>query len=167
MNKRWLPLGLSIALVARQIVRLGLAYDALPARMATHFDLAGTPNGFQLKASFAWISVLLCVFMCALFALLPSIMARVPVRLFNMPNKDYWLAPERRADTLARMSALTDWLGFATVGLLVVLFELIIRCNLEHRSMGNEFWIPLLGYHLFMLVWIVSYMRALRLPDGA
>lgn len=167
MKRRALPLGLSLGFVLLLFVRLAHSLDALPERMATHFDLAGQANGFQERDGFVWTSALVSLSMLALFAALPLLLKLVPDRLINLPNKDYWLAPERRAETIARMTALSDWLGFATVALLVGVFELIIRANLTGRPLGGQLWILLVSYHLFMVFWLVVYLRSLRRPDGA
>jgi uncharacterized membrane protein len=167
MHRRALPLGLSLAFVLQLLLRLTRCFAALPPLMATHFDLGGKPNGFQERSAFVWTSVLVSVFMLALFAALPALLVHLPERFLNLPNKDYWLAPERRAQTFGRLSAHIDWLGCATMGLLAGVFELIIRANLTRSPLGYQLWILLPGYNLFMLFWLVSYLRALRRPDGA
>jgi hypothetical protein len=60
-----------------------------------------------------------------------------------------------------------DWLGTGTVGLLAGVFELIIRANLQRQPLGYQLWILLPGYHLFILFWLVSFLRAQERPDGA
>jgi uncharacterized membrane protein len=167
MHARKVPLGLSLFFVLALLLRLALCFDGLPALMATHFDLGGKPNGFQERSGFVWTSVLVSVFMLALFAALPALLVHIPDRFLNLPNKDYWLAPARRAETFGRLSAHIDWLGCATVGLLAGVFELIIRANLARSPLGYQLWILLPAYNLFMLFWVVSYLRALRRPDGA
>jgi uncharacterized membrane protein len=160
------PLAISLGFVCLQAARLAFSFERLPPRMATHFDRAGKPNGYQTRADFAWSSVLVSLALFALFAALPPLMARAPVRLISLPNKEYWLAPERRADTLVRLSVLLDWLGCATIALLVGLFELIVRANLARAPLGFQLWILLPTYHLFVLFWTVAYLRGLRRPDS-
>jgi hypothetical protein len=161
------PIVFSLGFIALQSIRLALSFDRLPPVMATHFDLAGKPNGFQGRAGFVWTSLLLSLLLFALFATLPAILPRVPDRFVNLPDKDYWLAPERRARTFQRLGAMSDWLGCATIGLLVGVFELVIRANLTQRPLGFQLWILLPSYHLFIVFWIVSHLRMWRRPDGA
>ncbi len=167
MRGRVTPLAISFGFVCLQVARLAFSFERLPPRMATHYNLAGEPDGYQTRAGFAWSSVLISLALFALFAAAPALMARVPDRLVNLPNKDYWLAPERRTQTLARLGALVDWLGCATIALLVGVFELIIRANLARTPLGSQLWILLPAYHLFILFWAVAYLRGLRRPDGA
>lgn len=167
MTRRMTPIVFSLGFIALLLIRIALCFDRLPATMATHFDLAGKPNGFQGRSDFVWTSLLLSLFLFALFAALPAVMPRVPDRFVNLPSKDYWLAPERRAETFRRMGAMSDWLGCATIALLVGVFELVIRANLTQRPLGFQLWVLLPAYHLFILFWIVSYLRMLRRPDGA
>jgi serine/threonine-protein kinase len=167
MARRLPPLALALGFIALLAIRVALSFDRLPARMATHFDLAGKPNGFQSREGFVWTAALLSVLLLALFAVLPALLARLPVRFINLPNKDYWLAPERRAETIRRMAAMCDWLACATIALLVGVFELVMRANLAQRPLGFQLWILLPSYHLFVLFWIVNWFRITRRPDGA
>jgi len=167
MARRAAPLFASLGFLGFLLVRLSLCMDRLPERMATHFDFAGRANGFESKTTFVWTSLVLSLLMFVLFAALPALMARLPTKLVNLPHKDYWLAPARRAETLARLCPMFDWLGAATLGLLVGVFELTIRANLNRSTLGFQIWILLAAYHLFVLLWIVSYLRIFRRPSGA
>ena len=167
MKGRVTPLAISFAFVCLQVARLALSFERLPERMATHYNLAGQADGYQTRSGFAWSSALISLALFTLFAAAPALMARAPDRLVNLPNKDYWLAPERRAETLARLGVLVQWLGCATIALLVGVFELIVRANLARSQLGYQLWILLPAYHLFILFWAVAYLRGLRRPDGA
>src|SRR5687768_10431534 len=83
----------------------------LPARVATHFDFQGHPNGWMSRSghlTFMWI-------LGTILPLLPVVILyltrSLPPGLINVPNRDYWLAPERRQETLAYLMRLGIWAG--------------------------------------------------------
>ena len=59
-----------------------------------------------------------------------SIGRRLPVSLINLPNKDYWLAPERRDATLAWIGGWSTMFGAATLLLMMALMRQVERVNL-------------------------------------
>ena len=70
----------------------------VPDPMASHFGLSGRPNGWSSHfRMIAGLTVLVLVF-AAIFAV-TFFFSRVPDRLISLPNKTYWLAPERREAT--------------------------------------------------------------------
>lgn len=138
MKGRFTPLAVSLGFVGLQLARLAISFERLPQRMATHFDVSGKADGYQTRDGFAWTSVLISLALLALFAVLPAILARLPERMINLPNKDYWLVPERRAQILERLTKMGDWLGCATIGLLTGVFELVIRANLAGAPLARK-----------------------------
>jgi hypothetical protein len=83
----------------------------------------------------------------------------------NMPNKDYWMAPERRASTLATLGRLM-W----PLGLLIVLAQagstVMVLASVMHWPLGAE--IPIVGGVLWavaMAAWVGVVLRTFRLPE--
>lgn len=143
-------------------LRLGLSFDALPARMASHFDGAGAPNGWQNKGSFALTAVSLSAMFLALVWAIPAMLRASPDRYLNLPHKEYWLAPERRAKTHARIGGFASWFACATLGLLAGTFELVIRANLAGTPLSAKMWLLLVAYVVFMLGSAVGLALAFR-----
>ena len=88
-----------LALAAAAIF-IRLSGQQLPETMASHFDATGNANGFMARDTYLNFITLVAVgsplLIVAVQALVLSQVARI-----NIPNRDYWLAPERRAATLA------------------------------------------------------------------
>jgi uncharacterized membrane protein len=145
-------------------LRLGLSFDALPVRMASHFDGSGQPNGWQSKGSFAFTAVSLSVLFLALVWVIPALLRSSPDRYLNLPHKEYWLAPERRAQTHARIGSWSSWFACATLGFLAGTFELVIRANLAGTPLSGKMWLLLLAYLVFMLGSSVSMVLTFRRP---
>ena len=154
---------ISVLLIcAFEIVRL---WNSVPAQMAAHFDIMGNPDRFVPKTEFFWfqIQTVLVVIGVSIF---PQILFLViPVNLINMPNREYWLAPERRAETVDRLSSFGA-LMFGIILLAVqVGFELSAYANLQTPIHFNFQWMLLtmlasfsvIGLLLFQLV--VSFRK--------
>ena len=67
--------------------------------------------------------------MPALLCSLGAIAPRLPERLVHVPNRQFWLAPERRTATLAALGRFGLWAAQATVVLLCVLHWFVVRAN--------------------------------------
>lgn len=83
----------------------------------------------------------------------------------NMPNKDYWMAPERRASTLATLGRLM-W----PLGLLIVLAQtgstVMVLVSVMHWPLDAG--IPIAGGVLWvvaMAAWVGVVLRTFRLPE--
>ena len=102
----------------------------------------------------------------ALFAALPRLLHAMPTRLINLPHREYWLHPDRKAATLTRAAALLDWFALATVALLAATFELVLRANLGEGSLDSgAMWILIAAYLVFSTSWIVRFLLAFRAPS--
>lgn len=135
-------------------------YPQLGERLASHFDEADTPNGWQTKTAFFSFYVGGIVLATVLVFGIPKIISAMPASLINLPNKDYWLAPERRAGTLAYLTNFFSWFGTATLFVMVAAFELALRANLHPgaRFDSATMWVILGGYFLFVVVWLVRLL---------
>ena len=90
----------------------------------------------------------------------------MPTRLINLPHREYWLHPDRKAATLTRAAALLDWFALATVALLAATFELVLRANLGEGSLDSgAMWILIAAYLVFSTSWIVRFLLAFRAPS--
>jgi|SRR5579871_1823512 len=126
-----LPRGLFFAIFVAAIAQAVYAFPQMPARMASHFSASGTPNGWMTREQFFVVYAI--TFLPALlveFWVARRIAGTSEARI-NLPNKEYWLAPERRAETLAYFQTFFAWYGCALLLLLVFVFELAMRANLS------------------------------------
>jgi hypothetical protein len=68
------------------------------------------------------------------FAILPQRIQMLPPDKINLPNKSYWLAPERREATMASVVSAITWFGCAVLVFLIAVTWLVIRVNLGLES---------------------------------
>lgn len=141
------------------------AYDRLPDRVATHFNFAGQPDGWMSPQGFFAFYIGLLGFMSLVFGGVPLLVHKLPPRLVNLPNRDYWLAPERRDATIEDLSARTSFFGLLVLLFIVGVHELVLRANLGNGILATTpLWIALAGLFAFAGVWMVRLHRRYRLP---
>lgn len=161
MSSPRLPQNLFLATVLVAGANAAHEYPLLPDCLASHFNAAGMANGWQTKPAFFTayaVSVFLAAFM---FLGLPYLIAVLPASLINLPHKDYWLAPERSAETFAFFKRHFAWFGCAVLFLEVFAMESAIRANLHatHRVPSGPFFFFLAAFVLFTVFWILRLHR--------
>lgn len=129
----------------------------LPAIIATHFAAGGRPNGWQTHAAF-YYTELFAVGLATLWGFgVPALIGVLPVSLVNVPNKQYWFAPQRRVGTLAYFRMSFAWFGCALLAFLIFVNELVFRANLTTpRQLNATAFVTALFLFLgFTAVWTV------------
>ena len=161
MSGMRLPRGLffTIALVA--IAQCIHDFPLLPERMASHFGASGLPNGWMTKSQF---------FIAYALVLLPALfvefwlhrkIAKTPESKLNLPNKKYWLAPERRAETFAYFETFFAWYGCAFLFVMAFALGLAMRANFDmppHLPTGPMVTV-LSGFVVFNVVAVIAMLR--------
>lgn len=156
-------------LAATLLVALGhLLYvlPALPERVASHFDSSGRPDGWTDRASFGWTMAVSYLASGGLFLVLASVLPRFPDSMINVPNREHWLAPERRAQTLALVARRLLRLGAVTVLFVLALTHQTAQVNLRHAEGLDGLWMAVAAYLLYTLVWSVGLLRTFRVPPA-
>lgn len=118
-----------VLFLAAAEVFIWLTSAALPSNMASHFGAGGAANGFMSRG--AYVGVMLGVTLIAplLVALSGQLVNVLPTRLINLPHREYWLAPQRRAATIASLSRLSVYFASALVVFLCFVHWLVVRAN--------------------------------------
>lgn len=154
VRKSVMPIFILLAVAA---VQIAYYFPRLPATVASHFDAAGLPNRFEPKGTFLELYVVVLVFLAAIYLVLPRLLLVMPAQYINLPNKEYWLAPERREVTMEFFLDRFTVFGAGTLVLVVAVFQLGITADLGQQTFPSTtaFW--LLGvYALFAAVWLGS-----------
>jgi uncharacterized membrane protein len=129
MSGRSLARILFFAIVLAAIAQCIHDFPLLPDRMASHFGPSGMPNGWMTKPQF---------FMTFAILLLPALLVEfwVATRIskkhdarINLPNREYWLAPERRAETFGYFDSFFAWYGCVFLFVVVYTMGLAMRAN--------------------------------------
>jgi uncharacterized membrane protein len=167
------PTLLLLALLLAVAARAATVYPELPARMASHFDAAGRADGWSSKGGFLVLTALILALVAAIGIGLPLWLARFPVAWINLPNRDYWLAPERSAATRLVIRNYMTWFGVATAAFVGWVLELTYRANLagaaapEEVRLSGHMWTALAIYLAVVGVWLALFVgRFRRAPAG-
>ena len=138
----------------------------MPPRVAMHFSSTGhgtdaVSRDFYLLLTLGF-AVLLPLFIVASIAGLPLIIKRG----VKLPNRDYWLAPARRDETLAAVGAFGGWLGCLLTVFAAALHYAILEAN---ANVPPQLRAPLLytllgGFFAAILSWQALFYLRFRTP---
>ena len=137
-------------------------YPNLPEIMASHFDGAGKPNGWMSKQSFFLLEVVILGFIILEFTFLPWIIGKMPNRLINMPNKEFWFAEERRTETINIIQHFFEWFSAGLLALFVSVNQLVFRANLTGENLSSYSWLILGAFLFFVVIWLIKFLRRFR-----
>jgi len=170
MQDARLPKLLFVILAVGAAIYFSTYYVQMPDVVASHFNGRGVPNGWQAKPAFFGLFAAVSVLIASIGFGIPRIIASVPPQLINLPNKQYWLAPEHVAETMAFLNAYFAWFGCAVFLIVILTFDYAIQSNLhpDHRPDVSRMWYILAGFLVFMVVWLARmFTRFGRLPRDA
>jgi uncharacterized membrane protein len=140
-------------------------YPILPDVVASHFDHQGNADGTMAKTAFFVLFGLLQLLFLLGMPLLAKVLPKFPNSMVNCPNKEYWLAPERRDQTMnfnAQFLVATGWL---TSWLFIGCFHLSSLVSLEKRATIEPEFIWMMAAYLIALFTGVAWMFVkFRLP---
>jgi uncharacterized membrane protein len=137
----------------------------LPALVASHFDGTGYPTAHMSREFYIKFVFIMGVgFPIAMVTLLTAIYSRA--NDMKLPNRDYWLAPERIAQTRALLVSHVVWFGTLMVAMVCYVHWLELAA---HRSAPPHLSNRLVGVGLLVFfavtgVWIIKLLRAFRSP---
>jgi uncharacterized membrane protein len=158
-----------LALVAALGVMLFGIDSSLPERVATHFGADGLPNGWTSREGFAPTMAFVVLLPVAVIHGVGLLLGRLPPSLINLPNRDYWLAPERRAKTIEHVRTAMLEFGNAMFAFLLFVAWSIVRANTTGDGrLGGSFELGLLTFLAFVAAWTFFLVKPyLRVPKEA
>jgi uncharacterized membrane protein len=168
MSSKVIARGLFFAIVLMAIAQCIHDFPLLPDRMASHFGPSGAPNGWMTKTQFFLVFAI--VFLPALFVefWLHRKIAKTPEAKLNLPNKEFWLAPERRAETFAYFESFFAWYGCAFLFVMVSAMSLAMRANFNSppQLATGPIVSVLAGFLLYNVLAIAAMFRRFSKTQG-
>ncbi len=122
-----------------------LAFSAkyLPGRVATKFSLLGRPKSYMSRTVYLlFTGIFGAVFPFS--GLISWVVSKAEPSGVNIPNRAYWFAPERIADTRGYFLAHSLWFACICVGFMFGIHFLIARANKQNP--------PKLSWPLMLLI---------------
>lgn len=159
------PRAILILLAAACVLMLRHYYPLMPDPMAAHFNGSGRPDGYQSRDGFFLLAGIMMLLVAVIFAGAGLLFRAIPANLFNLPNREYWLSPERRDSTIAFMTHQMEWFGVVTLVLLAAVLCMAMQANLAPapRLDSSTMWWLLGLYLTFTTLWLVHFVRRFRL----
>ncbi len=148
------------------VIQIVLQAPYLPPQLAVRFNAAGVPVGFSSAQTFATINLVIIAIIVMAFLILPGAMARRRQLRWRLPNRNYWLANERREKTIEYLQRQFLWYGIITLLLLMAVFQLVVEANRHTPAVLDStrlVWL-LIGYTAFIIVWGWAFWRRFSKP---
>ena len=143
-----------------------MSSSSMPPKVASHFGPDGAANGYMWRHTYVYFMLAFVVLLPLFFSFVAGAVARLPVTMINIPNRDYWLAPERRGLVVERLRRQMQMFSAMLVVFLCFVHWEVVQANQSMpATLDNRRF--MLGMGLFMaalIVWIVSLRRQFRLP---
>ncbi len=153
----------TLALAAAFVFATG---SSLPPVVASHFVAGGAANGFMSRGAYLRFTITLLIGLPLLIAFLSSITSIVPARLINLPNRDYWLAPERQANTFSYLRKHSARLGVILAIFVCFVHWLVIQANTHSPPLFPEraFIIGMAVFLVGVVIWLGGLIAHFRRP---
>ena len=166
MKSSRLPIFLFAVLYAIFLIGAFSSFSHLPERVATHFDFSGQPNGWMNRHSLLLVSIgfgfcfpLLPVALCWLVRFVPN--------GINIPNRDYWLAAQRRRETFDYFVRHAWWFACLAICFVIGLNASLVDANVTASAHLSTPIITALGggFIVGTGIWIFTLMRHFNRVD--
>jgi hypothetical protein len=133
----------------------------LPPVVASHFGPGGAANGFMARRTYTAFMLAVVVAVPALVGFSGQLVRLLPIQWINLPNKDHWLAPQRRAETLRSLRSLSVPLALALAVFLGFVHWLVVQANAVQpaRLPERPLWIALAILGVTMGLWLAAFFR--------
>lgn len=138
--------------------------DQLPDVVATHFNGSGVPDGWMSREKHLWGMVIFGVLFPGSIVGMCYAARFLPGRFLNVPNREYWTAPERRKEVYDFLFRHSLWLACLGVGFVIGIHWMIVEANeraTPELSTGQL--MVVIGLFLAgMVAWVVALILPLR-----
>lgn len=147
-------LALVVACCAAYVLHTG---DLLPATVASHFNGSGLADGHMARGMYLAFFTALTVAVPLMIGLLPAALARSGGKGLNIPHREHWLAPERKAATVAFLFRHGTALGAVLAIFLSLLHAQVVVANQRQPATLDmaTVWPTLGAFIVAVVVWVV------------
>ena len=163
MTPRFSTIALLLLLLVLSVF-VWLSSSALPEVVASHFGPSGAANGYMPRGTYIALLLVLIVGVPLLLALLPGAIAGRGGKNLNIPNREFWLAPERRAGTVALIRVHGVWFAAAVAVFLAYVHWLVLQANALRPPHLSTVGITsgLFVFFLLLVVWLAILFAHFR-----
>ena len=139
---------------------------SLPIVVASHFGADGAANGYMPHEFYVRFMLAFVVLLPLLLNLVADAATRLPARLVNIPHREYWLAPERRAQAVGMLRGRMQLFAAMLVAFLCYVHYLVVRANASFPPLldNRRFIAGMAVFMLALVTWVVALRRKFRAP---
>ena len=140
----------------------------LPEPVATHFGVHQQADGWMSRTGYIAFMLIFTLGIAGLITILTSAFPAKFPQWTNVPNRDYWLAPQRRAESVAYLAAHGRRLVYLIVMMMLGMHYTILLANHVQppRLPGPVFTSILISFALALIWWIVRLYRRFHKPSN-
>ena len=151
------------ALVALAAVQIIYYYPRMPEVVASHFDGLGSANAWSSRNGFFGLYLAIVSMLVGLFIFLPRWSERRAQFGMKIPNREFWLAPERIEQTKRFFRQQMIVMGVVHMSLAVYSIQLVINANFDQtpRLQQSIFW-ALALYFVLLIAWLIHFYLQFR-----
>jgi hypothetical protein len=136
----------------------------MPSLVASHFGASGAANGFMPRAFYIGFMIAFVIGLPALLVFVSWHTIGSSKARINLPNRAYWLALERRAETIAFLRVGILWFGVLLVAFLCYVHWLVVLANAAQPVHLAESWLigGLVTFFASLFIWLkvlLGYFR--------
>ena len=145
-----------------------LSGRSLPTYVASHFAGNGAANGYMPRSAYVAFMLVVTISLPVVIFASARILPRVPPSLLNLPNRDYWLAPERRAQTYGYLSDHTAYFATMLAVFLGFVHWRVVAANALHPPTLEPvvFVGGLIAFLIALVLWIAALAAHFRRNDS-
>jgi uncharacterized membrane protein len=155
-----------ICLTAFAIVFVVYTGSYLPETVATHFGIDGEANGWMTRGGYLLFMLSFMLGVSSFVSLVVGTLPRKFPQWTNVPNRQYWLAAERRDESLNFLSAHGKRLGCLILMMMIGMhYTVLIANHLRPPTLpASTFSSIIIGFALALVWWIVRLYRRFAKP---
>ena len=129
--------------------------------VATHFGTDGKASGWMTRSGYLMFILSFMLGISSFVSLVVGILPRKFPQWTNVPNRAYWLSPERRDESLSFLSAHGKRLGCLILMMMLGMHYSVFVANQLRPPMlpTSSFSSVIMGFALALIWWIVRLYR--------
>ena len=160
------PVRALLALSVTGALYVVLSSQGLPPSVASHFGVGGIPNGFMSRAGYTVFMAGLTLGLPLLIPLVLRIASRLPPAFINLPDRDYWLAPERKGATFQYLVGMGAVFGCLLLVFLCFVHWQVVQANAAQppRLAEGRFLVALVLFVACTLGWLGAFVAHFYRP---
>ncbi|MFO1312870.1 MAG: DUF1648 domain-containing protein [Burkholderiales bacterium] len=131
----------------------------LPARVASHFGSGGMANGFMSRDAYMLLMIGLTTLLPLVVVASLGFVPRLATSRLSIKNREHWLAPSRREETMATLASCACAVGIVLILFLLGMHFLTVEANgrTPPRLDESTFFVVLVGF-LVLLGGAIAFM---------